>query len=297
MLQAAVRKDDFFEEEFFEEVFFVKEFFEEDEESPDMELKICHLYPDVLNLYGDRGNIQCLQRRLAWRGIDCQVDFMGIGDYKSLSGYDLFFIGGGQDFDQEILLEDLRLRKGAEIRAALEDGKTFLCICGGYQMMGHYYETVDGKKCEFLGAIDFYTVGGKERMIGNYAFRLGEESGGSIVVGFENHSGRTFLGSGVHPLGRILKTERKISLPGKKARQTGYGNNGVDRTEGARYRNAFCTYSHGPVLPKNPAFADVLLETALQRKYGSCSLEPLPDGFEGLAHDSVLKRVIRGELS
>ena len=101
-----------------------------------MELKICHLYPDVLNLYGDRGNIQCLQRRLAWRGIDCQVDFMGIGDYKSLSGYDLFFIGGGQDFDQEILLEDLRLRKGAEIRAALEDGKTFLCICGGYQMMG-----------------------------------------------------------------------------------------------------------------------------------------------------------------
>ena len=233
-----------------------------------MELKICHLYPDVLNLYGDRGNIQCLQRRLAWRGIDCQVDFMGIGDYKSLSGYDLFFIGGGQDFDQEILLEDLRLRKGAEIRAALEDGKTFLCICGGYQMM-----------------------------IGNYAFRLGEESGGSIVVGFENHSGRTFLGSGVHPLGRILKTERKISLPGKKARQTGYGNNGVDRTEGARYRNAFCTYSHGPVLPKNPAFADILLETALQRKYGFCSLEPLPDGFEGLAHDSVLKRVIRGELS
>ena len=275
----------------------MKEFFEEDEESPDMELKICHLYPDVLNLYGDRGNIRSLQRRLAWREIGCRVDCIGIGDPVRLSAYDLIFIGGGQDFDQEILLEDLRLRKGAEIRAALEDGKTFLCICGGYQMMGHYYETVDGKKCEFLGAIDFYTVGGKERMIGNYAFRLGEESGGSIVVGFENHSGRTFLGSGVHPLGRILKTERKISLPGKKARQTGYGNNGVDRTEGARYRNAFCTYSHGPVLPKNPAFADILLETALQRKYGFCSLEPLPDGFEGLAHDSVLKRVIRGELS
>ena len=262
-----------------------------------MELKICHLYPDVLNLYGDRGNILCLQKRLEWRGIGCKVDCVKLGEKKALTGYDLFFIGGGQDFDQEILLEDLRLRKGVEIRAALEDGKTFLCICGGYQMMGHYYETVDGKKCEFLGAIDFYTVGGKERMIGNYAFRLGEESGGSIVVGFENHSGRTFLGSGVHPLGRILKTERKISLPGKKARQTGYGNNGVDRTEGARYRNAFCTYSHGPVLPKNPAFADILLETALQRKYGFCSLEPLPDGFEGLAHDSVLKRVIRGELS
>ena len=268
-----------------------------------MELRIAHLYPEVLNLYGDRGNIRCMTRRLEWRGIGCTVDELGIGAVhtgpagRSLAQYDLFFIGGGQDFEQEILLRDLKNGVADEIRAAAADGKTFLCICGGYQMMGHYYETVDGKKCEFLGAIDFYTVGGKERMIGNYAFRLGEESGGSIVVGFENHSGRTFLGSGVHPLGRILKTERKISLPGKKARQTGYGNNGVDRTEGARYRNAFCTYSHGPVLPKNPAFADVLLETALQRKYGSCSLEPLPDGFEGLAHDSVLKRVIRGELS
>ena len=314
--------------------------FGDDKESHTMELKICHLYPDVLNLYGDRGNIQCLQRRLTWRGIACQVEFMGIGDHKSLSGYDLFFIGGGQDFDQEILLEDLRLHKGTEIRAALEDGKTFLCICGGYQMMGHYYETADGVKCEFLGAIDFYTVGGQKRMIGNFAFRLGEESGGSIVVGFENHSGRTFLGSGVHPLGRILEQERRsvvprkqqkvehlrrkpaserrqvcsagimtdgtvcrftksicegrrIRLPGTGRREAGYGNNGIDHTEGARYKNAFCTYSHGPVLPKNPAFADVLLETALKRKYGSCALEPLPDRFEHMAHDAVLKRVIR----
>ncbi len=143
-----------------------------------MELKICHLYPDVLNLYGDRGNILCLQKRLEWRGIECGVDYVKLGDHNDLTGYDLFFIGGGQDFDQEILLEDLRVKKGPEIRAALEDGRTFLCICGGYQMMGHYYETADGEKCEFLGAIDFYTVGGKKRMIGNYAFRLGEESGG-----------------------------------------------------------------------------------------------------------------------
>ena len=193
-----------------------------------------------------------------------------------LTGYDLFFIGGGQDFDQEILLEDLRLRKGPEIRAALEDGQTFLCICGGYQMMGHYYETADGEKCEFLGAIDFYTVGGKKRMIGNYAFRLGDHSGNSIVVGFENHSGCTWLGEDVQPLGKVLK---------------GFGNNGKDRTEGVRFRNAFCTYSHGPVLPKNPAFADTLLETALRRKYGACSLEPLQDNFESLAHNTVLKRI------
>lgn len=127
-----------------------------------------------------------------------------------------------------------------------------------------------------LGAIDFYTIGGKERMIGNYAFRLGEESGGSTIVGFENHSGRTFLGTGVRPLGKIIK---------------GYGNNGKDRTEGVRYKNAFCTYSHGPVLPKNPAFADTLIETALKRKYGTCSLDPLQDNFERLAHDTVLKQI------
>ena len=240
-----------------------------------MELKICHLYPDVLNLYGDRGNIQCLQRRLAWRGIDCQVDFMGIGDYKSLSGYDLFFIGGGQDFDQEILLEDLRLRKGAEIRAALEDGKTFLCICGGYQMMGHYYETARGVRCEFIGAVDLYTVGGEKRQIGNYSFRLGEESGGSIVAGFENHSGMTYLGEGVRPLGTVIHD---------------CGNNLKDDTEGVRDRNVFGTYSHGPVLPGNPAFCDTILSTALERKYGKCELEPLDDRLELAAHEKAVKR-------
>lgn len=240
-----------------------------------MKLRICHLYPEVLNLYGDRGNIVCLKRRLQWRGIGCEVETAGIGEKKSLASYDFFFIGGGQDFDQELLLEDLRAAKGGEIRAALEDGKPFLCICGGYQMMGQYYETADKKRCEFLGAIDFHTIGGKKRMIGNYAFSLGEGSGGSTVVGFENHSGRTYLGAGVQPLGRVRR---------------GYGNNGKDRTEGVRYRNAFCTYSHGPVLPKNPAFADVLLETALREKYGSCSLEPLADTEEERAHDRVLKR-------
>ena len=246
-----------------------------------MELNICHLYPEVLNLYGDRGNIRCLSRRLSWRGIDCHVDELKIGEKKDLTAYDLFFIGGGQDFEQEVLLSDLNSGKGAEIKAAVEDGKTFLCICGGYQMMGHYYQTHDGVKCEFLGAVDFHTVGSDTRMIENYAFRLGEESGAGTVVGFENHRGKTSLGDGVRPLGTILK---------------GCGNNGEDGTEGVRYRNVFGTYSHGPVLPKNPEFADFLLKTALQRRYGKeIVLDPLSDGFENLAHDSVLKKVLEGK--
>ncbi len=246
-----------------------------------MKLKICHLYPEVLNLYGDRGNIRCLTRRLEWRGIDCSVDELGIGEQRSLKDYDLFFIGGGQDFEQEVLLGDLKAGKGDEIRSAVEDGKTFLCICGGYQMMGHYYETHDGVKCEFLGAVDFYTVGSQTRMIDNYAFSLGKESGGSTVVGFENHSGKTYLGKGISPLGTVMK---------------GNGNNGEDGTEGVRYNNVFGTYSHGPVLPKNPEFADFLLQTALDRRCGQgvCTLEPLEDRFEKLAHDTVLAGVLEG---
>jgi len=243
-----------------------------------MELKICHIYPEVLNLYGDRGNILCMQKRLEWRGLSCTVDELRLGDQKDLTQYDLFFIGGGQDFEQGVLLEDLRAGKDKEIISAIEDGKTFLCICGGYQMMGHYYETHEGVKNEFLGAVDLYTVGGKVRMIDNYAFQLGEESGGSTIVGFENHSGRTYLGSGVQPLGTVLK---------------GNGNNGEDGTEGVRYKNVFGSYSHGPILPKNPEFTDFLMTTALKHKYGTAELEPLEDVFERAAHDRVLASILK----
>ncbi len=241
-----------------------------------MELKICHMYPDVLNLYGDGGNIRCLTRRLQWRGIGAEVTRMPIGSPASLSGYDLVFIGGGQDFEQQVLLEDLHRGKDREIRAAVEDGLPFLTICGGYQMLGSYYETYDGQRCDFIGALDLYTVGSKVRMIGNYSFRCGEESGGSVVVGFENHSGKTWLGSGVQPLGKVL---------------SGYGNNGEDGSEGARYKNVFGTYSHGPLLPKNPAFCDHILLTALERKYGTAELAPLDDTAERAAHDEVLARL------
>ena len=241
-----------------------------------MELKICHMYPDVLNLYGDRGNITCITRRLAWRGIDSQVTRLPIGASASLSGFDLVFIGGGQDFEQQVLLEDLHRGKDREIRAAVEDGLPFLTICGGYQMLGGYYETFDGKRCDFIGALDLYTVGSRERMIGNYKFQCGESSGGSLVVGFENHSGKTRLGSGVEPLGRVL---------------SGFGNNGEDGTEGARYKNVFGTYSHGPLLPKNPALCDFILLTALRRKYGTAELLPLDDAAEHLAHDEMARKL------
>ena len=237
-----------------------------------MELRICHMYPAVLNLYGDRGNMICLRNRLEWRGIGCEIRRLPIGETADLAGFDLIFIGGGQDFEQQVLLEDLHRGKDREIKAAVADGKTFLTICGGYQMLGNYYETHDGVRCDFIGAVDLYTVGGGVRMIGNYKYRCLPESGGSVVVGFENHSGRTFLGPGVSPLGTVL---------------TGCGNNGDDGTEGARYKNVFGTYSHGPLLPKNPALCDFILQTALTRRYGSCTLSPLDDEAELRAHDAM----------
>lgn len=234
-----------------------------------MELNICHLYPDVLNLYGDRGNVLTMKKRLEWRGVGCNVNELPLGERRPLGKYDLFFIGGGQDFEQSLLLDDLRAGKGADLRAAVEDGKAFLCVCGGYQLMGHSYETHEGERFEFLGALDLVTTGAKERLIGNFAF----DTEFGPVVGFENHSGRTKLGPGVQPLGQVI---------------VGYGNNGEDGTEGARYKNVFGTYSHGPVLPKNPELCDGILTAALVRKYGSVTLEPLPDKSEREAHASVL---------
>ncbi len=241
-----------------------------------MELKICHMYPDVLNLYGDTGNIICMKKRLQWRGIDALVETKPIGSKLELAGFDLVFIGGGQDFEQEVLLDDLHRGKTDELRAAVEDGIVLLAVCGGYQMLGSYYETYDGKRCDFTGLLDLYTVGGVKRMIGNYKFQCTDSAGGSTIVGFENHSGRTMLGIGLEPLGKVL---------------AGYGNNGEDGTEGAHYKNVFGTYSHGPVLPKNPEFCDHLLLTALKRKYGSAELAPLDDSAELAAHDEMCAKI------
>lgn len=241
-------------------------------------LRICHLYPDLLNLYGDRGNILCMRRRLEWRGIAAEVTEVPAGETIDFTQFDLFFIGGGQDFEQEVLLSDLKAGKDAEIKAAIQDGKTFLAICGGYQMLGNDYKTWDGHQCDFIGAIDFHTVGSRARMIGNFMFECLPESGGSTVVGFENHSGKTFLGSGVSPLGKVL---------------AGGGNNGEDGFEGVRYNNVFGTYSHGPVLPKNPQLCDFILQTALHIRYPELTLQPLDDAAENAAHEAMKSRLLK----
>ena len=242
-----------------------------------MELNICHLYPDILNLYGDRGNIITMKRRLEGRGIKVNIDECSIGQPLDVDKYDIFFIGGGQDFEQEVLLRDLSSGKAQDIRTAVEEEKTFLAICGGYQMLGEYYKTWDGVQLDFIGAIGVHTIGAKERMIGNYMFRTTPESGDTVVVGFENHSGKTYLSEQVAPLGMML---------------SGNGNNGEDKTEGARYKNVFGTYSHGSLLPKNPVLCDFILQTALNHRYdGAEPLAPLDDTLELNAHRYMQERL------
>lgn len=241
-------------------------------------LKICHLYPDVLNLYGDRGNVTAIKKRLEWRGIGCEIVNTNIGDKTDLRDCDIFFIGGGQDFEQGVLLKDIASGKGDAIKDAIESGKVFLAICAGYQILGKYYKTHTGEVCDFIGALDLYTVGQKKRMIGNYVYEC--ELGGrkTEIVGFENHSGKTYLGKGVRPFGKILY---------------GNGNNSEDKTEGARYKNVYATYAHGPVLPKNPYFTDELIRVALKNKYGDDAISELDDTFELAAHKYMVNRLIK----
>ncbi len=241
-----------------------------------MELKICHLYPDVLNLYGDRGNIICMEKRLQWRGIDVVTSGVSVGEMLRADEFDIVAIGGGQEFFRKELLEDLHEKKAAELKAAIEDGKTVLAICGGYQLLGQYYEMPDGTKYDFTGALDVYTVGADKRMTGDYTFAC-DELGGETLVGFENHIGKTYLSGNVRPLGHVIK---------------GCGNNGEDGTEGARYKNVFASYAHGSLLPKNPALCDLILKTTLERKYGTAvDLPPLDDTLEQRAHDFMVGRI------
>jgi|SRR5579883_3322875 CobQ-like glutamine amidotransferase family enzyme len=240
-------------------------------------LRLAHLYPRIMDTYGDRGNAITLRRRCEARAIDLIVDGIEIGDDVDLCEYDLLFIGGGQDREQERIAADLRAR-GAQVRAAIEHGLPALAVCGGYQLFGRTYQPGAGRELEGIGVFDMHTVhpgDGVPRCIGN----LVAEWEGAAIVGFENHGGRTYLGNGAQPLARVI---------------AGFGNNGEDGTEGARYGNAFGTYLHGSVLPKNPALADRLIELALERKYGErIPLEPLDDTFEQQAHEDAVAIAIR----
>ena len=232
------------------------------------DLRVCHLYPEHLNIYADRGNIAVLRSRCEWRGIGFAVDGCGPGD--PLPEADLYYVGGGQDRDQ-LLVEDDLVGRADGLRAAIDDGAWMVAVCGGYQMLGHYYRGHQGDEIRGTGLVDLVTEAGPTRMIGNISIDCELRPGEPMtVVGFENHAGRTRLGEGVRPLGRVLH---------------GHGNNGRDGGEGVHTGRIVGTYIHGPLLPKNPALADHLIGAALERRHGTVALEPLDDRLEGMAHD------------
>ncbi len=237
-----------------------------------MKLIIGYLYGDLMNIYGDTGNIIALKKRAEWRGIDVEVKNISIKNKRSFStnklkkgDADIYFFGGGQDQAQEDVAKDL-ISKKEILKKEIERGVPLLSICGGYQLLGDYYQPAHGPKLPGVGLFPTYTVAGDKRMIGNIVI----ESMFDSLVGFENHSGKTFLKKDALPLGMVTK---------------GFGNNGGDQTEGCIYKNAIGCYMHGSLLPKNPKLADWLLKKALEIKYGKeIELKPLDDTLELKAH-------------
>jgi CobQ-like glutamine amidotransferase family enzyme len=230
------------------------------------------LYHDLMNIYGDRGNVVTLCRRAGWRGLDARVVELGKGVVEGMNEVDVFFFGGGQDREQELVYDDLLENKAVPLAQALHDGAVILAVCGGYQLLGHYYLTASGERLPGIGLVDLRTEAGIRRSIGDVVVQADPGLGLSppTLVGFENHGGRTFLGQGLRPLGRVLQ---------------GGGNNGEDGTEGLAEGNVFGTYLHGSLLPKNPHLADLIIERALQRR-----LEPLDDTLELAAHQHIVER-------
>ncbi len=231
-----------------------------------MELRLLALYPEQMNIYADRGNILFLRQRCEWRGIDFAYAAAGPGEGFDPGGHDLLYLGGGQDRDQRAVAADMVAGKREPIAAAVDDGAVLLAVCGGYQLLGHSYQLGE-EKLPGLGLVDLETV--REpgpRLIGNVAIEVDLGDGPRTVAGFENHGGRTYLGDGAEPLGRVI---------------SGFGNNGRDGFEGVRQGNLIGTYLHGPLLPKNAWLADRLIALALERRYGSIpNLEPLDDELE-----------------
>jgi lipid II isoglutaminyl synthase (glutamine-hydrolysing) len=230
-----------------------------------MKLVIGYLYPDEMNIYGDTGNIIALQKRAEWRGIQVSVKKIGLGKKLEKGEADLYFFGGGQDESQFKVAKDLVLNKKQLIKE-IERGVPLLSICGGYQLIGEYYKPQKGPKLTGLGIFRAHTLGGPKRMIGNIVIStmFGD------LVGFENHSGKTYLEKDATPLGMVKK---------------GFGNNGEEKTEGCLYKSAIGCYMHGSLLPKNPKLADWLIKKALEVKYGKdIILELIDDFLEEKAH-------------
>jgi CobQ-like glutamine amidotransferase family enzyme len=245
-----------------------------------MELRLLALYPEQMNIYADRGNVLFLRRRCEWRGIGFVHATAGPGERIDPGAHDLIYVGGGQDRDQRIVAADMRDTKRDAIAAAVDDGAVVLAVCGGYQLLGHSYQ-LGHERIAGLGIVDLETVREPgSRLIGNVAIEADLGAGAQVIAGFENHGGRTYLGDGVQPLGRVIK---------------GFGNNGGDGLEGVRRANLFGTYIHGPLLPKNARLADRLIELALARRTGSePDLAPLDDALESAVHESARAAAMRG---
>lgn len=253
-------------------------------------LNICHLYPDLMDTYGDKGNITAIIKRCQWRNINTSLTPISLGDTLDPEKYDIYFFGGGQDNNQIIVGRDLQ-SKASKIKKAVSSGSVLLSICGGYQLLQNYFKTNTGVKIPGIGLFNAYTQASNDRMIQNLLIKINPDLGAQItscyssivdrrlsideLIGFENHSGKTYLGQNLQPLGTVI---------------IGSGNNDEDKTEGAIYKNAFGCYLHGSLLPKNPHFADYLIAKALEQRYGIVKLEPLDDSVEWQAHIQASKR-------
>ena len=241
-------------------------------------LKIGWLYPELMNIYGDRGNIIALEKRCEWRGIAAQVLMLNVGYAKDrLIECDMLLMGGAQDKQQEAAAKDL-LEKSDLLKERIEKGIPGLYICGAYQFLGNYYKEANGSRIKGLGIFDLYTENPGEnskRLIGNMIFNSPLLN--YLILGFENHGGRTYLGNKIQPFGNVIK---------------GFGNNGIDQTEGAVYKNSFGTYSHGPILPKNSKFTDYLIKKAIEIKYNeNIKFESLNINEEEKARMAIAKRL------
>lgn len=240
-------------------------------------IRIAHLYPRELNIYADRGNLLVLTRRAEWRGISVDVRPIGLGEAIENGAHDLFYLGGGQDRDQLAIARDLVETKAASLAAAMDDDAVLLAVCGGYQLAGAGYTSASGQRMIGAGLFDVDTVAGPTRLIGNLAIEAELDGERRVVVGFENHAGRTRLGPSARPLGHVIH---------------GHGNNGEDGGEGVVQGRAIGTYLHGPLFPKNPWLADVVLSWALAHATGLDAplLAPLDDTMEIEAHAVALDR-------
>ena len=215
-----------------------------------IELNVCHLYGDLLNTYGDNGNLLMLKHRAKKRGINFNIEIVSLNDTFDADKYDLVFFGGGQDFEQRIVSKDIQAKKEAITEYIENDGVT-VGICGGFQLLGHYYVDAAGNRINGIGALNHYTLNQDDnRFIGDIVIKNNEF--GETYKGFENHNGRTFLGEGVKPLGVV---------------EMGYGNNGEDKTEGAHYKQTYCSYFHGPLLVRNTTLTDRILKEAVKKRF------------------------------